>query len=261
MKTEKILTKLNEAFVPYGKYGILKNENKKYLNMGYNSVIVAVFGYYFEEDTHPFPKYCAIPDYHRVVKEEFEKIIGDIFEDYKIMADISPFNEKKLASDAGLGEIGENNLLLTDDFGSYVFIGEALVKEKLPEVKHEKKSLCTHCRKCVEACPSKALADGFEKEKCLSFLSQKKNLCEQEAEILKNASYFIGCDICQTSCPLNKKAKKTAIEEFKKPVLKLSEKEILSIKDEEFKEKYNDFAFCYKGVEILKRNVRIINEY
>ena len=255
------MKRLDEAFLPYGKYGILKNENKKYLNLGYNSVIVAVFGYYFEEDTKPFPKYCAIPDYHRVVKEEFEKIIGDIFSDYKIMADISPFDEKRLASEAGLGEIGENNLLLTEDFGSFVFIGEALVKDVLPEVKHEKKSLCTHCKKCVSACPSKALTDGFKKEKCLTFLSQKKTLDEKEAEILKNASYFIGCDICQTSCPLNKKAKKTIIKEFEKPVLDLSEKEIFSMDEEEFKEKYNDFAFCYKGVEILKRNVRIINEY
>ena len=255
-----MLKKLRDAFPSYVKWGVTKNTNKKYLNMGYKSLIVAVFGYFYEGNTVPFSKYCSIPDYHVVVKEEFEKIISKIFLDYKIMVDISPYNEKMLAETLGLGEIGENNLLLTEDYGSYVFIAEALVKEEISEYKHEKKKLCTHCKKCVKSCPSHALTDGFKKESCLSFLSQKKELLENEEQLFKKASYIFGCDICQTSCPVNKNAKKTQIEKFKKPILSLSEKEILSLTEEEFEKRYGEFAFCYKGVEILKRNVRIRNE-
>ncbi len=255
-----MIGKLYDAFPSYVKWGVIKNDNKKYLDMGYKSLIVAVFGYFYDEDTTPFSKYCSIPDYHTVVKEEFEKIIGGIFSQYKIMVDISPYKEKLLAEELGLGEIGENNLLLTEEYGSYVFIGEALVKEDLGEVKHEKKKLCTHCKKCVKSCPSGALTDGFKKESCLSFLSQKKTLSEKEEALLKKASYIFGCDICQVCCPLNKNAKKTKIKKFEKPVLSLSEEEILSLTEEEFKNRYGEFAFCYKGVEILKRNVRIRNE-
>ncbi len=257
MKMEK---KLSEKFGSYIKYAIRKNDNKKYLAMGYRSMIVAVFPYFFEGETAPFSKYCSIPDYHTVVKEEFDKIIGDIFSDYKIMVDISPFKEKLIAQELGLGEIGDNNLLLTKEYGSYVFIGEALVKEDLDEKKYEPEKICTHCGACKKSCPVNALSEGFIKERCLSFLTQKKELSEEEKVLLKNASYIFGCDICQTSCPVNKNAKKTVIEKFKKPILSLPEEKILSITEEEFKERYGDFAFAYKGVEILKRNVRIINE-
>ena len=42
--------KLEKAFLPYIKYGITKNDNKKYLSMGYKSLIVAVFPYYRKEN-------------------------------------------------------------------------------------------------------------------------------------------------------------------------------------------------------------------
>ena len=255
----KILRRLEEAFPSYIKYGIKKNDNEKYLNMGYRYIIVAVFPYYYEGDTALFSKYCSIPDYHTVVKEEFEKILSPVFPEYKIMADISPFKEKLMAEELGLGEIGENNLLLTKDYGSYVFIGEALIKEELPELCHKKEKICLHCGKCVKSCPNDALKKGFEREKCLSHLSQKKNLSDEEKKLLKNASVIFGCDICQTSCPVNKNAKITSIEKFKKPVLELSEEKILSISEDEFQKDYGEFAFSYKGSEILKRNVRIIN--
>ena len=259
MQTLDYLKKLEENFMPGIKYGIKKNDNKKYLDMGYRWIIAAVFPYYNGGDTALFSKYCSIPDYHTVLKEEFDKILKPIFKDYKIMADISPFKEKILAQSLGLGEIGENNLLLTKDYGSYVFIAEALIKEELCELSHEKENICLHCGNCKKACPNNALKDGFIREKCLSYLTQKKNISDSEEELLKNASVIFGCDICQTSCPVNKNAKKTFIEKFKENSLSLTKEEILLINEEEFSEKYKDYAFCYKGAEILKRNVRIIN--
>lgn len=252
--------KLEKAFLPYIKYGITKNDNKKYLSMGYKSLIVAVFPYYRKENAEFFSKYCSVPDYHTVVKDVFESMIKDIFSDYKIMVDISPFKEKVLACELGLGEIGENNLLLTKDYGSYVFIGEALVKEELTEVKHEKQKICTHCKKCVRMCPSDALYEGFCKEKCLSYLTQKKELSFDEEKMLKKSSSFFGCDVCQSVCPVNEKIEETPIPQFKSPILNLDEKNLFSIDEETFKTKYHNYAFTYKGLEILKRNARIINE-
>lgn len=260
MSEAEILKKLEEAFSPYIKYGILKNDNKKYLSQGYNSLIVAIFPYFKKDGTSLFPKYCSIPDYHVVVKNLFEEKIKNIFSEYKVMVDISPFKEKKLAQDAGLGEIGENNLLLTKEYGSYVFIGEALVKEELSELKHSLKEVCIHCKKCIQACPGDALKDGFDKQKCLSYLTQKNKLNEEEEKQLKKSVYLIGCDVCQSVCPININIPETKINDFNVPPLELDINKLFSMDEESYKEKYDNYAFCYKGLEILKRNARIINE-
>lgn len=260
MNNNEFDKKLEKAFLPYIKYGVTKNDNKKYLSMGYKSLIVAVFPYYRKENAEFFSKYCSIPDYHTVVKEVFENMIKDIFSDYKIMVDISPFKEKVLAHELGLGEIGENNLLLTKEYGSYVFIGEALVKEELNEVKREKQKICLHCKKCVNACPQKALDGGFLKERCLSYLTQKKELTSDEEKMLKKSSFYFGCDICQSVCPANKMVEETPIQQFKIPILKLDTNELFSLDEEAFKKEYYNYAFSYRGLEILKRNARIINE-
>lgn len=261
MDESEILKSLDNAFSPYIKYGILKNENKKYLSMGYKSLIIAVFPYYRKMSTPFFPRYCSLFDYHVVVKNFFENKIRKNFSEYKVMVDISPFKEKVLAQEAGLGEIGENNLLLTKDYGSYVFIGEALVKEELSELKHTKKKICLHCKKCVDACPGKALEKGFEKENCLSYLTQKNKLTDEETKKLQNSSYFMGCDICQEVCPVNENIPETEIEGFKGPLLELDYKKIFSLDEETYKKEYDNYAFYYKGLEILKRNARIINEH
>ncbi|MBO5408559.1 MAG: epoxyqueuosine reductase [Clostridia bacterium] len=251
---------IEERFPPYISYGVMANPNQKYRKQGYRTLIVAVFPYSYPGDARLFSRYCSVYDYHTVVKEEFDRIFAPLGIEYRSFSDISPFKEKVLAEELGLGQIGKHNLLLTERYGSFVFVGEVLLKEELPPKKHPAVSLCTGCGACQRACPTNGLTDGFCRERCLSYLSQKKELSDAEIALFQKSEKVWGCDICQLACPVNARANVTEIEKFQKPVLQLSEEEILGISEDEFREKYRDFAFAYKGTEILKRNVRLLHE-
>lgn len=257
----KLAKQIDERFPSYLSYGVTKNTNQKYLKQGYRTLIVAVFPYYCVGENELFSKYCTVYDYHKVVKEEFDRIFAPMGVEYLSFADISPFREKQLAESLGLGEIGEHNLLLTEDYGSFVFLGEALLKEELPEKTGTFPKLCTHCGACRKACPTGALQEGFQKEKCLSFLSQKKELSAEEQVLYRQSPLVWGCDICQLACPASEGAKKTPIKDFMQASLKLTKEEIMTLSEDEFQKKYQDYAFSYKGIEILRRNVRLQDEY
>jgi len=69
-----------------------------------------------------------------------------------------------VARDAGLGEIGRMGLLMTPELGprvriSAVTTGLPLVPDRrVPD--HSVRDFCTHCRKCADVCPSRAIPSG-----------------------------------------------------------------------------------------------------
>lgn len=78
----------------------------------------------------------AVPrDYHIFFKELFdciENILNAEFPNIEVhgFSDHSPIDEVHAAALAGLGVIGDNKLLITEEYGSYVFIGELYLSEK-----------------------------------------------------------------------------------------------------------------------------------
>lgn len=102
----------------------------------------------------------------------------------------------------------------------------------------------------------------MDPKKCLSYLTQKKEeLSKDEKEKIKNNKMVFGCDICQDVCPHNKNIEKTSIEDFKISLLgKLDEEEIEEISNKEFKRRYGNRAFSWRGRKIIKRNMDIILE-
>lgn len=122
-------------------------------------------------------------------------------------ADTGPLLERPLAVSAGLGYIGKNNLLHTKKFGSMVFLGYLMLDIPLEATTKPDYSLfensCNNCSRCINACPTAALSEnGFEKEKCISFLTQKKGILSQK-EMQTMGKQIYGCDCCQLSCPHN----------------------------------------------------------
>lgn len=114
---------------------------------------------------------------------------------------------------AGLGTFGNNNFLHTE-FGSFVTIDTWMVDRDLDADKpRERANTCgPNCRKCIEACPTKALSapHTMDRGKCIAQLSFYPNelygneLVPEELRA-QMGSWVYGCDVCQNVCPKNRK--------------------------------------------------------
>lgn len=226
------------------------------------TVIVALFPYYCAEAGGQISRYAAAKDYHIVAK----KMLNDAAEllkkrfggsEFVPFCDASPVPEVLTAEIAGLGVVGRNGLLITEKYGSYVFIGE-IVTDLTVETLPAKRERCLSCGLCVKKCPAGAISErGVDKERCVSHITQKKGeLSPEEQAMLKKSGTIWGCDLCQSICPMNSGAKETYIEDFKKYIINtLSADEI---EKNDFKEKYFDRAFLWRGKNVLRRNACIL---
>ena len=222
---------------------------------GFSSCIVAVFPYFFGEREGKISLYARYEDYHKVLSSALNSAAELLPScEFRACADISPVNEVRAAALAGLGCIGKNGLLITPEYGSYVFIGEILLPFEA-ECEKGKITSCAECGLCVSACPTGALKGQGE---CLSSLTQKKKLTPAEEEVIFRSGMQWGCDICQKVCPMNKNKKKTAIPEFSgKTVSEITEFDTENLSDGEIKELYADRAFLWRGAAVLRRNEAI----
>ena len=246
---------------------IEKRINPKETMENVKSIIVCAFPYYignFKESN--LSKYCYGEDYHIFAKDMLQQICNyisskiDNFE-YKIFADNGPLVDRYLAYLSGIGYFGINNNIITDKYGSYVFIGYILSNYEFKKDRPLEKT-CIKCGKCVKYCPGNALLGNYEMnpKRCLSYITQKKGELEDEEEkVLRENRKVFGCDICQDVCPHNKNIPITNIERFKDDIiLKLDNKEIDEISNKEFKRRYGNRAFSWRGKNVIKRNIDII---
>ena len=119
------------------------------------------------------------------------------------------FPHKTAATRAGLGWIGRHCQLITRPFGSWVRLGTVFTDLALPCGPAAEKNFCGKCRRCVEACPAKALTGsawhpGLPREALLDVRT-----CDQ----WKKEHYFQyhhghNCGICSAVCPYGLKVLK-----------------------------------------------------
>lgn len=227
------------------------------------SVIVCLFPYYIKDEKTNLSMYAKGADYHSVVKgymHELEKVLFS--EGYSAMsfADSGALPDRYLAYLAGLGFFGKNRALINPLYGSFVFIGyiitDADIKEDKPlEMK------CMDCGKCIKSCPGGALTgDSFDAFSCASFITQKKGvLSKREEDIIKKSGYVWGCDICQSVCPHNARIQNTDISAFcDNRVDKLYTG--MAESNREFKRKFKDRAFSWRGLDVIERNLEVLEE-
>jgi len=128
------------------------------------------------------------------------------------------FPHKTAATRAGLGWVGRHCQLITRSFGSWIRLGTVFTDIDISCGPPIERSFCGHCRRCVEACPAKALKGnawhpGIPREELLDV-----RVCDQ----WKKEHYFKfhnghNCGICSAVCPyglkvLKKKFDKTSLD-------------------------------------------------
>jgi epoxyqueuosine reductase len=183
---------------------------------GSRSVISLAYNYFTPALQKPgSPKistYAYGKDYHKVLKKKLKTLWNSIKEEVapgaqgRYFVDSAPVMERQWAAEAGLGWQGKNTLLIHPRAGSYFFLAEIICDLELdydePIPDH-----CGTCRRCIDACPTDAIApEGYlvKANQCLSYLTieTKKDIPGEFSS--KMEDWVFGCDICQQVCPWNR---------------------------------------------------------
>lgn len=244
-------------FAPFAEH-VLPCRAAKRIPDGAQSILVALFPYYLGEDAYEdsnISRYAVVPDYNDFLRDmlcdaaaELSELVPN--EQFAAFCGNSPLPEVAAAVKAGLGTRGRNGLLLTERYGSWVFIGEIVTTLHLTPAEKELQ-LCDSCDLCIRACPTGALSEsGFDDTLCLSAITQqKKPLTPQQEEMIRQTGCAWGCDICQKACPKNKGVMTTEIELFLNGVKTRAE----------HGEDLEGRAYGWRGAKVIERNLDILD--
>ncbi len=107
-----------------------------------------------------------------------------------------------LAVQAGLGELGRNNILVADKYGSRVRIGAVTTGLELPIDQPRMlgvENFCRLCRKCARNCPPQALSEDSQ--------AIVRGIAKWPTKVEKCYTYWrrVGtdCGICMAVCPFS----------------------------------------------------------
>ena len=244
------------------------------LEEGAKSIISVLINYYpTQKQTDPaapiISKYAYGKDYHLVVKEKLNNLLIFIQSEIspargRAFVDSAPVLERPWAKAAGLGWIGKNSLLISKEYGSYVFIGELIIDLKLNPDSPFTVDHCGTCTRCIDACPTSAIVAPrvIDAQKCISYhtIENKDEVPVSIREKLHNQIF--GCDICQDVCPWNKKIKSNQGDDFKpiEGLLEMKKKDWIELSHVTYSKTFRRTAFERAGYERIKRNISYLKE-
>src|SRR5579864_1401101 len=163
--------------------------------------------------------YARGRDYHETVKKRLKSLARWIAQrwpsDLKVFVDTAPVMEKPLAQQAGIGWQGKHTNLVSQEFGSWLFLGEIYLSLALePDIAEN--DHCGSCTNCLDACPTRAFPAPYQLDarRCISYLTieHKGMIAPELRPLIGNRIY--GCDDCLAVCPWNKYARVTKEPDF-----------------------------------------------
>jgi len=153
--------------------------------------------------------YARNRDYHDVIKGKLKEVAGFLAakasSDVKVFVDTAPVMEKPLAEAAGLGWQGKHTVIVSREFGDWLFLGAIFTTAELPADEPERDH-CGSCRRCLDICPTNAFPAPYQLDarRCISYLTieHKGHIPEELRTGIGNRIF--GCDDCLAVCPWNK---------------------------------------------------------
>jgi epoxyqueuosine reductase len=235
------------------------------------SVISLMFNYYpalpiEENDNYKIAKYAYGRDYHNVLKNKLQKLIGYIRSfagnvNARAFTDSAPVLEKALAQRCGLGWIGKNGTLINNKIGSFLFLSEIILDLEL-DYDEPARDHCGTCKKCMDACPTGAIVRPYviDARKCISYLTieYRKGLPAELKDKFHN--WIFGCDICQDVCPWNRFAKSNSEPAFQ-PSAALSNQrknDWHTMTETAFRNLFSDSVIKRTGYNGYRRNIEFL---
>jgi epoxyqueuosine reductase len=149
-------------------------------------------------------RYALGDDYHDVLDRILRKIEAEVAPHGKTWryVDTGPLSDRTLATQAGLGWIAKNAMLINEQIGSYTFIGTLLTSLENDIAPDAVADRCGTCTRCLDACPTDAILANrtIASEHCISYATIEHRGDLPDIPLASNA---FGCDICQEVCPWN----------------------------------------------------------
>lgn len=124
----------------------------------------------------------------------------DAYGDIKILVEnpFAFFSHKHAAYLAGLGSIGQNNVLLTPEYGPRIRFTSIFTTAKIKSGPVKNEDLCTRCLLCVKNCPVGAIPQKGDFPPPVD-----KKLCAIRSAQLRD-QFRSPCGICIKVCPVGK---------------------------------------------------------
>lgn len=228
---------------------------------GCRSVIALGVNYYVPHEPPAgarVSRYAWGEDYHRVLGRMLDAFLGRLKEGapgegFLACCDTSPVLEKAWAERAGIGWIGKNGCLISQRYGSFVFLAVVLTTLDLPpDPPHPDR--CGSCTRCLSSCPTGAFVAPkvIDARKCIPYLT-----IEQWGPIRERINpWAFGCDACQEVCPWNRRARDCGRREFA-PRPGQDAPDLggwVLMKGPEFRARFGDTALSRPGRRGLARN-------
>jgi epoxyqueuosine reductase len=210
-------------------------------------------------------RYALGRDYHKLLRRRLQQLATRIESHigpfgYRAFTDSAPVLEKALARQAGLGWIGKHTNLISEQAGSWFFLGELYTNLPLPPdtpaVDH-----CGSCRRCLDACPTQAIIAPYmlDARLCISYLTIELRgaIPEPLRPLIGNRVY--GCDDCQLVCPWNRFAGASAEHDFnpRHGLDSHSLRRLFAWTETEFEEKTRGSAIHRIGYACWLRNLAV----
>ena len=269
-RLESWLNKNHHGEMKYMENHFDKRLNPTLLVDDAKSVISLLLNYYPSEtqssDSYKISKYAYGQDYHFVIKEKLKELLQTIQTEIgavsgRAFVDSAPVLDKAWAAKSGLGWIGKNSNLLTQQVGSFYFIAELIVDLDL-EYDHATTDHCGTCTACIDACPTEAIVSPYvvDGSKCISYftIELKENIPQEMKG--KMDDWIFGCDVCQDVCPWNRFSKSHNEPLFNPnpELLSMTKKDWEEITEDTFKKVFKNSAVKRTKLEGLKRNIKFL---
>lgn len=231
--------------------------------------------------TPTWARYAMYEDYHDTLRPALiaagkllEEIFSQSIEDYRYYVDSGPVMERGWAERGGVGFTGKNAMLISHDFGNWLFLSEVLTKlpfvpdaplapDRPATATNSRVGLyCGSCTRCMDACPTNAIREpgSVDARLCISYQTiENKGIIPRELRAQIGTRIY-GCDICAEVCPWNRFAQESrrVLLRVRDEIREISLNELLHLDAENFARVFRKTAIKRTKLSGLLRNACIV---
>jgi epoxyqueuosine reductase len=215
-----------------------------------------------EVEGSPISRYARGRDYHATLRDRIRAFRRGLRQRWPTLDDYASVDtgavmERVWAVRAGLGVVGKNGCLITDRFGSWVFLAVMVLDAEVDRYDAPREvDVCGSCTLCISACPTSAIvSEGVvDARLCLSY--QTIENAGPVPHALRGAfeRRAFGCDICQDVCPLNAQPLQAPERFAPRAVAGLGVRELAALSSEDYAALTPGTPLARAGYDGLRRN-------